>query len=184
MSEKYTYAGNMGRMTIDFSANTVSFERNAMLQQMGFIPMEFKIGDITAIEVRRPSFFKLGAVSFIIKGIRYMRKNGQFGNTEFVFNNKGAFEEAQPILWKIVEKNNLGDFKPENSVSAAREIYVPAAAPAAQEAAPAQPAPAPAAPAQAQGDPLDAIKKLKELLDMGLISQDEFDAKKKQILGL
>ena len=31
---------------------------------------------------------------------------------------------------------------------------------------------------------LDDIKKLKELLDMGLISQEEFDAKKKQILGL
>lgn len=31
---------------------------------------------------------------------------------------------------------------------------------------------------------LDDIKKLKELLDCGLITQEEFDAKKKQILGL
>ena len=35
-----------------------------------------------------------------------------------------------------------------------------------------------------QASSLDEIKKLKELLDSGLISQDEFDAKKKQILGL
>ncbi len=30
----------------------------------------------------------------------------------------------------------------------------------------------------------DELKKFKELLDMGVISQDEFDAKKKQLLGL
>lgn len=33
-------------------------------------------------------------------------------------------------------------------------------------------------------DPYEEIKKLKELLDMGIISQEEFDQKKKQILGL
>lgn len=32
--------------------------------------------------------------------------------------------------------------------------------------------------------PADEIKKYKELLDMGIINQDEFDAKKKQLLGL
>jgi hypothetical protein len=30
----------------------------------------------------------------------------------------------------------------------------------------------------------DELKKMKELLDMGIISQEEFDAKKKQLLGL
>ena len=30
----------------------------------------------------------------------------------------------------------------------------------------------------------DELKKFKELLDMGVISQEEFDAKKKQLLGL
>lgn len=30
----------------------------------------------------------------------------------------------------------------------------------------------------------DELKKLKELLDMGIITQEEFDAKKKQLLGL
>ena len=28
------------------------------------------------------------------------------------------------------------------------------------------------------------LKKMKELLDMGIITQEEFDAKKKQLLGL
>ena len=30
----------------------------------------------------------------------------------------------------------------------------------------------------------DELKKFKELLDLGIITQDEFDAKKKQLLGL
>lgn len=33
-------------------------------------------------------------------------------------------------------------------------------------------------------DAAEEIKKFKELLDMGIITQDEFDAKKKQLLGL
>ena len=35
-----------------------------------------------------------------------------------------------------------------------------------------------------KGDSLDDLKKLKELLDAGVITQEEFDAKKKQLLGL
>ena len=35
-----------------------------------------------------------------------------------------------------------------------------------------------------QAPPAEELKKFKELLDMGVISQEEFDAKKKQILGL
>ena len=35
-----------------------------------------------------------------------------------------------------------------------------------------------------QASAADEIKKYKELLDMGIISQEEFDAKKKQLLGL
>ena len=30
----------------------------------------------------------------------------------------------------------------------------------------------------------EELKKFKELLDMGIITQEEFDAKKKQLLGL
>lgn len=38
--------------------------------------------------------------------------------------------------------------------------------------------------AETQNDTPDNLIKLKELLDMGIITQEEFDAKKKQILGL
>lgn len=47
-----------------------------------------------------------------------------------------------------------------------------------QETAAAKAAPAPAVSAA------EELKKFKELLDMGIITQEEFDAKKKQLLGL
>ncbi|MFR8256633.1 MAG: SHOCT domain-containing protein [Ruthenibacterium sp.] len=31
---------------------------------------------------------------------------------------------------------------------------------------------------------IETLKKLKELVDMGVLSQDEFDKKKKEIMGL
>ena len=37
---------------------------------------------------------------------------------------------------------------------------------------------------QTQGSAADEIKKFKELLDSGIITEDEFNAKKKQLLGL
>ena len=38
--------------------------------------------------------------------------------------------------------------------------------------------------APAVSDPYEEMKKLKELLDLGIITQEEFDAKKKQLLDL
>ena len=35
-----------------------------------------------------------------------------------------------------------------------------------------------------QSDPYEEIKKAKELLDAGIISQEDFDAKKKSLLGI
>lgn len=43
---------------------------------------------------------------------------------------------------------------------------------------------APAGGAVQQTSPAEELKKFKELLDMGAISQEEFDTKKKQLLGL
>ena len=54
-----------------------------------------------------------------------------------------------------------------------------AQAPATSGSTPAPPAPAPDLDAQ-----IETLKKLKELLDAGILSQEEFDAKKKQVLGL
>ena len=57
-----------------------------------------------------------------------------------------------------------------------------AGAATAQPAPEAQPQQAQAEPAQA--DPYAELKKAKELLDAGIITQEDFDAKKKQLLGI
>lgn len=60
------------------------------------------------------------------------------------------------------------------------DIVTGRVAPAAPAAAP---APAPAAPTSVS-EAADDLLKLKELLDAGILTQEEFDAKKKQLLGL
>lgn len=44
--------------------------------------------------------------------------------------------------------------------------------------------PVPPSQQQSLDEQLETLKKLKELVDMGILTQDEFDAKKKQVLGL
>ena len=63
------------------------------------------------------------------------------------------------------------------NINASRERPQPAPNP--------EPAPAPGpAPAASGTSAADEIRKYKELLDEGIITQEEFDAKKKQLLGL
>ena len=57
------------------------------------------------------------------------------------------------------------------------------AAPAAPAPAPAAPAPAPAAPSATAAETADAIKRLADLRDQGLLTPEEFEAKKSEILA-
>lgn len=58
-------------------------------------------------------------------------------------------------------------------------------APAAQAVAAGQPPATPApAPAMSLEEQVEALKKLKELVDIGILSPEEFDVKKREILGL
>lgn len=74
-----------------------------------------------------------------------------------------------PIIPPILMQDKLND------------IVTDRVAPAAPAAAP---APAPAAAPTSVSEAADDLLKLKELLDAGILTQEEFDAKKKQLLGL
>lgn len=65
--------------------------------------------------------------------------------------------------------------QPQPAAVLATPVAAPAEAPVEKVE---EPAPAPAA------DPADELKKYKALLDEGVITQEDFDAKKKQLLGL
>ena len=68
-----------------------------------------------------------------------------------------------------------------NAIVTAKAV---AAAPAAAPQQTYTAANAPAAPTMQEGDAIVALRGYKDLLDSGVISQEEFDAKKKQLLGL
>ena len=82
-----------------------------------------------------------------------------------------------PIIPPILMQDKLNDIVTGRVAPAA-----PAAAPAPAPAA--APAPAPAAAPASVSEAADDLLKLKELLDAGILTQEEFDAKKKQLLGL
>jgi membrane protease subunit (stomatin/prohibitin family) len=87
---------------------------------------------------------------------------------------------AQQKIAQGVENHGLGDgagliF----GMNLARGVDAQTAAPAAQSTVPVDPTAVPSLDEQ-----IEAVKKLKDLLDAGILSQDEFEAKKKQIMGL
>ena len=92
----------------------------------------------------------------------------------------GAQTFTTPAYVKFETKNEdykLSTFSDPSKIKAKLEEAVKAA----KEASSVAPAPAVV---QAALSPADELKKFKELLDMGIITQDEFNAKKKQLLGL
>lgn len=75
------------------------------------------------------------------------------------------------------KSNNVTEISQEEAVAAFRAAAAPAPAPA---PAP-QTTPEPAAPVFS---PLDELRKLKELLDLGIVTQEEFEITKKRLLNL
>ena len=94
---------------------------------------------------------------------------------------------AQQRIAQGIQDNGFGDGGMLLGMNMAQAINPMTAAPV-QAPAPA-PAPEAAAPASHTAsmsveEQVEAMKKLKELVDIGILSQEEFDAKKHEILGL
>lgn len=87
---------------------------------------------------------------------------------------------AQQNIAKGVNQHGLGDGgNVLFGANLAQQLNPATAAPQTPE-----PQPAPAAPAMSIGEQIEMVKKLQELLTAGILSQEEFDKKKKEILGL
>lgn len=113
------------------------------------------ISEITSIQFKEPSGVAVGFIQFSYPGS---------------IDNKGGVTGA-------VNDENSIVFEP-SQLSLARQIveYIEERRAEAKNPAPTQ--------IVQQASAADEIKKFKELLDMGIITQEEFDAKKKQLLGL
>lgn len=96
-----------------------------------------------------------------------LRAAGQALFTNQISSQMSA-NEAQRLMDKIVDYSRCPKCNSADLVEITAEEVKNAMA---QQNAPASSA-------------MDELKKLKELLDMGIVTQEEFDAKKKQLLGL
>ena len=91
-------------------------------------------------------------------------------NTLWVSKSLGGVQYQQAEMMKMRSK----DFKHCPQCNSTDICEIPKA----------EPIPAAETPAVPAASAIDELKKLKELLDMGIVTQEEFDAKKKQLLGL
>jgi len=132
--------------------------------------------------VRRPmgSLLILGATA----GVAYKLGKNQAQQIEEytgVPPDQLSEEDLQAAMADLDIQPEPLDADDQQALAQAQSQTAPAPAPA-----PAQPAapPPPAAAAPAQSDYIDELKQLAQLRDAGIISDEEFEAKKKQLLGL
>ena len=111
--------------------------------------------DITSIQFKEPSGMSVGFIQF---------------------SYAGSTESKAGVIAAVNDENSIV-FQPDQ-LPLAREILSFIEEGRKTEKLPAQTA------AVQQISAADELKKFKELLDMGVINQEEFDAKKKQLLGL
>lgn len=110
--------------------------------------------DITSVQFKKPSFITAGYIQFSIPGGKE--------NTGGVM---GAVQDENTITFNskvVAEAEKIVEFLNQKL----REVKSGKGT------------------VQAALSPAEELKKFKELLDMGVISQEEFDTKKKQILGM
>jgi len=92
------------------------------------------------------------------------------------FGVVGGNESRQGLFAATKDENTVMFYKQDNDLAAEIQRFVERKKAALRSPAPAAPQPA------ASG--ADEILKYKQLLDAGIITQEEFDAKKRQILGI
>jgi len=117
------------------------------------------IAQVTSVEIKKPGSFVVGFIQFSIAG-------GAARNSSYTLTG-GAFDAVQD------ENSVVFVGEPNYQIALTIKTYIEKWS--AQRASGDRPPTASAA---------DEIRKLKSLLDDGILTQEEFDAKKRQLLGL
>jgi uncharacterized membrane protein YdbT with pleckstrin-like domain len=130
---------------------------------------------------RRSSETLLSAVSDVKLNIGWLGKSLGYGDIRILTVSGDAGADAFNSITNATEFRNAMMAQKMAEQTAARAPQVAAAAAAAAPAPAAPPTPAPAAPSAA--DSTDAIRHLAELRDQGILTPEEFEAKKAEILA-
>jgi hypothetical protein len=146
------------RKTLSVAGDSVQIEKKGILT--GARHKTLAIRNITSVEVKKPGAFS-GFIQFSIAG-------GKARDSSFTFTG-GAFDAAG-------DENSVMFTGQENyDVALSIKAYI--------ESWPAQPS-GESHKNERASTVADEIRSLKALLDDGLLTPDEFNAKKKQLLGI
>ena len=113
--------------------------------------------DLTSVQFKLPGGFFAGYIQFEYPGSDTTNKSPYESENAVVFNKKDNIKLMEEI-YNFVERR-ISEEKQAKRAPVGTVI-------------------------QQATSPAEELKKMKELLDMDIITQEEFDAKKKQLLGL
>lgn len=123
--------------------------------------------NVTAYENISQQASNIAAQQKIAQGVQ----NNGFGDMGGMMLGVGFAQGVNPMTGAMPGQQ----VNPANAMAAAADAH-PVVAQAASQPAP--------APAMSVAEQMETLKSLKELLDAGILTQEEFDLKKKQVLGL
>lgn len=117
--------------------------------------------DMTSIEAKTPGLMSNGYIQFIINPeLAAIQKVGLIGTSN------ESMRDPNAVVFSTISKNKIKEFTDLRDFSLSRIAYYQGLT------------------STQLGSGLNDLSKLKQLLDDGVITQEDFDAKKKQILGI
>ena len=123
MADSITFASRSGSVIFDFEQNKIIFDRGGGLADtIGLMNMEVNMNEVTDIELRQPSFTKLGGFNLIINGIRYVTKSG-FDATQFAIPKKAEFPALEDALRRVAFVAQVQYFSHDGEVNAPKQVY-------------------------------------------------------------
>ena len=164
MQKEYEFysLGMGGKSIIKINGNTLTISRPGLMSKMslGFTgDKTIMINQISGVQIKKVGLAR-GYIQFIMAGTKEV-KSGIIGGKidENVVYSDSSFKKSNKQINDDFEeiKRYIEDFNSsQNNTTVVQNVK----------------------------SPVEQVKELKELLDMGAISQEEFDKKKKELLNL
>ena len=164
MQKEYEFysLGMGGKSIIKINGNTLTISRPGLMSKMslGFTgDKTIMINQISGVQIKKVGLAR-GYIQFIMAGTKEV-KSGIIGGKidENVVYSDSSFKKSNKQINDDFEeiKKYIEDFNSnQNNTTVVQNVK----------------------------SPVEQVKELKELLDMGILSEEEFESKKKQILNL
>lgn len=159
---KYEFKSlNYGKTIITIDGGTLTIERPGIMSKMslGFTGAKtVMINQISSVQIKEVGFAR-GYIQFILAGTKEARSGVIFGeaNENIVYSDSYWGKKNKEINSNFrAIKKYIEDYNSKSNATVVQNIKTP----------------------------IEQIKDLKELLDMGAITQDEYDKKKNELLNL